>query len=109
VGAIEATVPRGERVALIDQALLGVEPELRGRHVLPFPEAGGEWAGAPADEEEALAALERMRAQSIGYFAVAWPAFWWLEEYPGLARELRDGGSVLVDDEDLLLIGPEER
>jgi len=109
VSAIEATVPAGERVALIDQALLGIEPELRGRHVIPFPEADGEWAGTPADDGEALAALGRMRAAAVGYFAVAWPAFWWLEEYPGLARELRAGGRVLVDDEDLLLVGPVER
>jgi hypothetical protein len=109
VGAIEARVPAGERVALIDQALLGVEPELRGRSVVPFPDAGGEWAGAPADDAEALAALAQMRAASIGYFAVAWPAFWWLEEYPGLARELRASGRVLVDDDDLLLVGPGER
>ncbi len=109
VGAIEATVPAGERVALIDQALLGIETDLRGRRILPFPEAGGEWAGTPADDDEALAALEEMRAASISYFAVAWPAFWWLEEYPGLARALRAGGRVLVDDDDLLLVGPGER
>ena len=109
VDAIEGAVPAGERLALIDQALLGFEPELRGRVVLPFPEAGGEWAGSPADDEEAIAALERMRAASVSYFAVAWPAFWWFEEYPGLTRELRSGGRVLIDDEDLVLIGPRGR
>jgi len=107
VEAIEAAVPSGERVAVIDQTLLGLEGDLRGRKVLPFPEADGEWAGSPADERQALAELARMRAASISYFAVAWPAFWWFEEYPGLGAELRAGGRVLVDDEDLVLVGPE--
>ena len=82
VGAIEQAVPAGERLAVIDDMLLGFEPELRGRAVIPFPEAGGEWAGDPADDEEALAALLRMRDASVSCFAVAWPAFWWFEEYP---------------------------
>jgi glycosyltransferase involved in cell wall biosynthesis len=106
VSAIEAAVPAGERVALIDETLLGFEPDLRGRHVLPFPETAGEWGGNPADDEEALAALEEMRRARVAYFAVAWPSFWWFDEYPGLARELRAGGRVLIDDEDLLLVGP---
>jgi hypothetical protein len=106
VGAIEQAVPAGERIAVIDEMLLGFEPELRGRRVIPFPETKGEWAGNPADDEEALAALARMRAAAVSYFAVAWPAFWWFEQYPGLARELRAGGRVLIDDDDLVLVGP---
>ncbi|HXB16867.1 MAG TPA: glycosyltransferase [Solirubrobacteraceae bacterium] len=106
VGAIEAAVPAGECLALIDETLLGFERELRGRRVLPFPEAEGEWAGNPADDEAAIAALEAMRRARVAYFAVAWPSFWWFEEYPGLARELRAGGRVLVDDDDLVLVGP---
>jgi hypothetical protein len=107
VSAIEAAVPAGERLALIDQTLLGIEAELRGRTVIPFPERDGEWAGNPADDADAIAALERMRGACISYFAVAWPSFWWFEQYPGLARELRARGRVLVEDDDLLLLGPE--
>lgn len=106
VSAIEAAVPAGERLALIDQTLLGIEPELRGRTVIPFPEHDGEWAGNPADDADAIAALREMRGASVSYFAVAWPSFWWFDEYPGLARELRAGGRVLVDDADLVLVGP---
>jgi hypothetical protein len=109
VGAIEQSVPEGERVAVIDDMLLGFEPELRGRTMIPFPETGGEWAGNPADDEEALAALLRMRDASVSYFAVAWPAFWWFEEYPVSMRELRAGGRVLVEDDDLVLVGPRSR
>jgi hypothetical protein len=109
VSAIEAAVPVGERVALIDQTLLGIEGDLRGRVVIPFPEREGEWAGNPADDEDALAALERMRDAEVSYFAVVWPSFWWLQEYPSLARELRARGRVLVDSDDLVLVGPEDR
>ncbi|HWX75264.1 MAG TPA: glycosyltransferase [Solirubrobacteraceae bacterium] len=83
--AIEASVPRGERVALIDEHKLGIHGELRGRRVLPFPEAGGEFAGPPVDDHAALAELERLSRAGVRYVALAWPAFWFLEAYPSLA------------------------
>jgi hypothetical protein len=106
--AIEACVPVDERVALIDQDELGVGEQLRGRRVVPFPDAEGAFAGPPGDDREALAELERARAAGVRYVAVAWPAFWWLEEYPGLASALRAGQRLLADTEDALVFGPPE-
>ena len=34
------------------------------------------------------------------------PAFWWLQEYPRLARELRAGQRVLAETDDALVFGP---
>ncbi|HYM54058.1 MAG TPA: glycosyltransferase family 2 protein [Solirubrobacteraceae bacterium] len=109
VETIERVVPEGERFALSDETLLGFEPQLRGRTVLPFPEHDGEWAGNPVDDADALGRLERLRAERIPYLAVAWPAFWWFEEYPGFARQLREQLSVIVEDDDLVLFGPKDR
>jgi hypothetical protein len=107
-GAIEACVPEAERVALIDQDELGIAEELRGRRVVQFPQANGVFAGPPGDDGEALAELERLRAGGVRYVALAWPAFWWLEEYPRLADALRAGQRVLADTPDALVLGPAE-
>jgi Glycosyl transferase family 2 len=107
VRAIEAAVPAGESVAVIDEGLLGLEAELRGRPVIPFPESRGAFAGSPASDQEALAELGRLRSASVRYIALAWPAFWWLEAYPRLAAAIRAELCVVVEDSDLILFGPD--
>jgi hypothetical protein len=109
VETIERVVPAGERVALSDETLLGFEAQLRGINVLPFPELDGEWAGNPVDDKQALSELERLRADHVPFLAVAWPAFWWFEEYPRFARELRERLRVITEDDDLVLFGPKDR
>lgn len=109
VRAIEKAVPAGERLALIDEGELGFEAQLRGRHVHPFPELDGAFAGSPASDEDALAELERLLAARVSYLALAWPAFWWLEEYPRLSAALRAGRNVLVEDGDVVIFGPDGR
>jgi hypothetical protein len=106
---LASAVPPGERVALIDQDVLGIGPELRGRAVLPFPEASGAFAGPPADDRAALAELERLGRAGVRYFAVAWPAFWFLDEYPSLARALRERGEALVRSDAVVVFGPGPR
>jgi hypothetical protein len=109
VRQIEACVPAGEQLALIDQAKLGVGVSLRGRRVIPCPEAGGACAGAPADDEAALAEHERLLRSGVRYLAVAWPAFWWLDEYPRLSAALGTERVLLADTDDVLVYGPRER
>jgi Glycosyl transferase family 2 len=108
VDTIEQVVPEGGRVALSDETLLGFEAQLRGRNIVPLPEQDGEWAGNPVDDEQALGALARLRAGAVPYVAIAWPAFWWFEEYPGFTRELRRSMDAIVDDDDLVLFSPKD-
>ena len=109
VAAIERCVPAGERLALSDETLLGFEAELRGREIAPFPEREGEWGGNPADDEQALRELERLCDGEASFLAFAWPAFWWFEEYPRFARELRARLPAVSEDDVLVLFGPEGR
>jgi hypothetical protein len=108
VRAIDAAIPTGERLALLDEAALGVGHDLRGRRVVALPESDGEFGGRPASDAEALAGLERARAEGIRYFAVAWPAFWWLEEYPRMASALAADAQLLHASDDLVVYGPAE-
>jgi GT2 family glycosyltransferase len=89
--AIERQVPAGATVLVIsrgDRELV----RLRKRQGEHFPQNGeGSYAGHhPADAEEAIAELERLRGQGAGYLAIPPTARWWLDHYGGFARHLGD-------------------
>jgi hypothetical protein len=106
VQRIEASVPASDRFALVDGGALGVGGELRGRVAIPLPSSNDEFAGFPACDGEALAELDRLHAAGVSYVAVAWPAFWWLDEYPAFAAALRAEHAIISQDEDVLIFGP---
>jgi hypothetical protein len=106
VQRIEAAVPAGDSFALVDGGALGIEGELRAHPVVAFPAQDGRFAGAPAKDEEALAELDHLHAAGVRYVAIAWPAFWWLDEYPGLAAALQAEHAIISRDADVLIFGP---
>jgi hypothetical protein len=61
-----------------------------GRRGWHFPQvAGGVYAGHyPADSRDAIAQLERLRADGGEFFVLPRTGFWWLDHYEGLARYL---------------------
>jgi FkbM family methyltransferase len=85
---IARAVPAGASFMLIDDSTLAIY-ELDGRRAIPFLEHNGEYGGAPDDGEQAVAELARQTARGVRHIAVAWPSFWWLEEYPELGHQLR--------------------
>jgi glycosyltransferase involved in cell wall biosynthesis len=88
IAALDGAVPAGATIALADEARWGME-ELHGRRLIPFPEQDGLYAGVPASDDEAVAELARISEKhGARYLAVAWPAFWWLEHFPALARRV---------------------
>jgi hypothetical protein len=44
----------------------------------------------------------------VRYLALAWRAFWWLDEYPRLAGALRAHQRLLARSDDVLLYGPRD-
>lgn len=77
---IRSSIPASKTFILVDDNCLGVE-SLADRSILPFLERNGEYAGKPADDRTAIRELERLRGAGVGFFAFAWPAFWWLDCY----------------------------
>lgn len=69
-----------------DDRLLRIE----GRSGWHFPRtADGRYAGYhPADSEEAVAHLERLRQQGADYILFPQTSLWWLDHYSGLKRHL---------------------
>lgn len=100
-GDVAQAVPAGHRLALADEDQL--RAEFAGADVLPFPERGGQYWGPPADGEAAVREVEHVRAAGADYLAFAWPAFWWLEYYPGLNRHLRAHSRCVLENDRLVL------
>jgi len=98
---LRAVIPREASLVVLDDGAFG-SGFLRNRQATPFLEKGGEYWGPPPDDATALAELERMREQGAAYVAVAWPAFWWLDHYRGLANYLRRSPRLL-DNERLIV------
>ena len=94
---VAATVPSGASLILVDDWQCD-RTLLDGRRLLPLVERDGEDFGPPEDDAAAIRGLERARRQGATYFALAWPAFWWLDHYSGLAGRLRESRVVLEND-----------
>jgi glycosyltransferase involved in cell wall biosynthesis len=84
---IAALVPGDETLILVDEGDL-VEELALARHVVPFLEADGVYAGLPPDDATAIRELTRLRDQGAGFIVFAWPAFWWLDYYAGFRAHL---------------------
>jgi FkbM family methyltransferase len=93
---VTSALPAGSSFVLIDDTTLGID-DLLGRKAIPCLERDGEYGGAPEDGEQAVADLARQTARGVRYLAVAWPSFWWLEEYPELAEHLGSTWRRVVD------------
>jgi hypothetical protein len=100
---LSLVVPAGETVIVIDQQALGDE-FAEGRRRLPFLERNGEYWGEPADDDSAIAELERQRGETGATFvALAWPAFWWFEHYTRFIAHLESNYDCVLRTERLVV------
>jgi glycosyltransferase involved in cell wall biosynthesis len=81
-------LPCDRSVILVDQAHFNFDLP-PGRRVYPFLERDGCFWGNPADSEQAIGELERLREKGAGYIAFAWMAFWWLDYYAEFRSHLQ--------------------
>jgi glycosyltransferase involved in cell wall biosynthesis len=76
---------------------------LDDRPAMPLFERDGQSQGCPGDDPSALAELDRQHRRGARAVAFAWPAFWWLDHYPRLARRLRDHCTCLLENDRLVV------
>jgi hypothetical protein len=81
-----ARLPPGPLVLVDDGALEG--GAIVGRAATPLLTRDGVDWGPPADDDQAIAALEERRRAGSRFLAFLWPAFWWLDHYQGFRRHL---------------------
>lgn len=93
------TTPPGAFVLILnsgDEHLLDVP----GRTVWPFPcDEQGTWGaiGHPADGEQAIAMLERLRELGATHIVFLGPELWWLDYYQGLRARLELAGGPVAE------------
>jgi hypothetical protein len=97
---IDNLVGRTTPFVLIDGMELALEPS-SGRQVIPFLEHGGEYWGLPEDDSHAIRELERLRGEGARFVVLAWPAFWWQDEYQGFIEHVRSMYACRLDNEGL--------
>jgi len=103
IDRILETVPPDASFLLADDGQWGVYEAFRGRRPIPFTEQNGEYAGPPADENQAIAELQRHSARGVDYLVLGWPAFWWLDYYAALTLHLRRNCRCLRDDDHVIV------
>ena len=94
-------VPAGEKFLMVENGSWGMDKSV-GRVPIPFLEKDGYYNGAPADDEMAVAELERMRSEGEKFIAFGWPSFWWMEHYPRFAKYLAERFTQCIRNDDLI-------
>jgi hypothetical protein len=100
VDEIDAVVGRTARFVLIDGMQLSLETS-SGRNVVPFLERDGQYWGEPDDDAHAIDELERLRRDGARFVVLAWPCFWWRDEYPRFVEHLHGSYQRVLDNERL--------
>jgi glycosyltransferase involved in cell wall biosynthesis len=99
VSDVLAVVPEGSEFILVDGNTWGAPREFVERRVRSFLELDGMDGGPPADDKAAIRRLTTLLADETRFLVVAWPCFWWFDEYPGWSKLLRRAaGCVLSND-----------
>ena len=96
---IAALVAPGETYILVDDQHLGGGDFIAQRHAVPFLERDGLYWGPPPSDEIAVWELNRLLQTGAGFIVFAWPAFWWLDHYPGLVRHLNGNFRFLLNNQ----------
>jgi inositol phosphorylceramide mannosyltransferase catalytic subunit len=94
---IEPVVPPGAVFVLVDKGR-GVATS-GGRRSIPFPERDGKWNGYPANDEAAVAELERLRSAGAQFIVFPAPMFFWLDLYPALTSHLQNTARHVVSND----------
>lgn len=101
---LAALLPTGSTFILVDQDEWGTKDGFNAGHRMRFPRsADGHYAGPPQNDQAAIAELESLRRAGAEYAIFAWPAFWWLEEYAGLAQFLRSSFRCVTESQQVIV------
>jgi glycosyltransferase involved in cell wall biosynthesis len=100
---ILSIIPSCATFVLIDGNEWGTGADVFGRNRLLFCERGGEYWGAPADDDLAIKELEKDSGMGAAFLVVAWPAFWWLNHYRTFAAHLEETYGCLHRDRNLVI------
>lgn len=92
-------------LVIVDEGVLAIDESIFPDHqVLPFTEEKGKFAGAPENDEMAIAELQRIHNTYSGLGIVfMWPAFWYLDSYKKLNDYLFDNYTTVFLNERIII------
>jgi glycosyltransferase involved in cell wall biosynthesis len=97
-------IPSKDNFILVDDpAQLGIHNIRNQYNVIPFLEKDGCFFGPPLDDKNAIEELERLRQHGAKFIVFAWPAFWWLDYYPGFYKYLQLQYHCILENERLVV------
>lgn len=102
---IAAVIPPAVKFILVDQNLWINSDFGNGRRHIPFLEREGHYWGPPADDEEGILEIERLRQRGAAYIVFVWFCFWWFEYYPRLHDYLKANYLCHVKNERMVIFG----
>jgi hypothetical protein len=95
-------LPTASKLIVIDDHLLGPD-FLQGRQYIPLTERDGVYHGSPANDAAALRELEKtISSYKPTHVVIAWPSFWWLEQYPSITGFLQTRGEQIASSDALI-------
>src|SRR4051794_3160478 len=108
--AVRQVVPEGSTILVVskgDDAML----RFHGREAWHFPQLDdGMYAGHhPANDDEAISELERLRERGAEYLVLPATSLWWLDHYQGFARHLAGYRRLTEDPSIGVIYGLNER
>ena len=94
---LDALLSPGVPFVFVGSNDLGVT-SVGDRRAIPFTERDGVFWGEPVSDAEAIAELERHRANGITTVVFGWSSFWWLTFYEGMARHIESNYDRVIAD-----------
>jgi glycosyltransferase involved in cell wall biosynthesis len=103
VSNILNTVPDESSLVLVEGGTWDADGAFGRRTVRPFVEHKGEDWGPPPDSDAAIAQLESIRRSGSNYLVIAWPSFWWFDEYPTFFEHLEEAATCVLRNDDVVI------
>jgi phospholipid N-methyltransferase len=93
---IRSLIPSGATYILVDELQTRIAEEADYK-TLPFLEHNNQYWGRPADSQQAISEIERMRKSGCTHIIFAWPAMWWLDHYKEMTDYLRTRSRCILE------------
>jgi glycosyltransferase involved in cell wall biosynthesis len=97
------TVPDESNLVLVEGGTWDANGAFGRRSVHPFFEHNGDDWGPPQDSDAAIAQVEGMRLTGLDYLAIAWPSFWWFDEYSTFFKYLGNFATCVLRSDDVVI------
>lgn len=92
-------IPEGSAFILMDDNHWVTDSDFYGRKRIPFLSMNGEFAGAPVDDESAIAEIEKEKNKGAGFVVVPWSCFWYMDHYRKMKAYLETNATCLLANE----------